>query len=136
MKKTSICVTQDTKEKLKKLKGGAESFDTLLNRTLLKDVEIPVIWSFELTHGIFSIMCEAELGEWEHWYFLDPLGNRQEILKPFEKFQEKPIQKEYLYFIDSINEVARSDVNLIDYGGMLEIGESFELEGFIMKRTA
>ena len=127
--KTNIQINRTTKEKLNSLKlTESETYNEVITR-LLDTSEV----EFELSNGLFKISCEADFEE-DHWYFLDELGNQSEFLHPTQHFIDEGIQKEYESFIKAINDVSESDLNLLDYGAGLNVGESHKFNGFTMKR--
>ena len=132
--KTNIQISRTTKEKLNSIKlTQSETYDEVITR-LLETLNVSNEIGFELTNGLFKINCEADFEE-DHWYFLDGLGNQSEFLHPTQHFIDEGIQKEYESFIKAINDVSESDLNLLDYGAGLKVGEAHQFDGFTMKRT-
>ena len=132
--KINIQISRTTKEKLNSIKlTQSETYDEVITR-LLETLNVSNGIGFELTNGLFKISCEADFEE-DHWYFLDELGNQSEFLHPTQHFIDEGIQKEYESFIKSINDVSESDLNLLDYGAGLKVGEAHQFDGFTMKRT-
>lgn len=132
--KMNIQISRTTKEKLNSIKlTQSETYDEVITR-LLKTLNVSNEIGFELTNGLFKISCEADFEE-DHWYFLDELGNQSEFLHPTQHFIDEGIQKEYESFIKAINTVSESDLNLLDYGAGLKVGEAHQFDGFTMKRT-
>lgn len=132
--KMNIQISRTTKEKLNSIKlTQSETYDEVITR-LLETLNVSNEIGFELTNGLFKISCEADFEE-DHWYFLDELGNQSEFLHPTQHFIGEGIQKEYESFIKAINTVSESDLNLLDYGAGLKVGEAHQFDGFTMKRT-
>lgn len=132
--KMNIQISRTTKEKLNSIKlTQSETYDEVITR-LLETLNVSNEIGFELTNGLFKISCEADFEE-DHWYFLDELGNKSEFLQPTQQFIDEGIQKEYESFIKAINTVSESDLNLLDYGAGLKVGEAHQFDGFTMKRT-
>lgn len=132
--KINIQISRTTKEKLNSIKlTQSETYDEVITR-LLETLNVSNEIGFELTNGLFKISCEADFEE-DHWYFLDELGNQSEFLHPTQHFIDEGIQKEYESFIKAINTVSESDLNLLDYGAGLKVGEAHQFDGFSMKRT-
>jgi len=132
--KMNIQISRTTKEKLNSIKlTQSETYDEVITR-LLETLNVSNEIGFELTNGLFKISCEADFEE-DHWYFLDELGNQSEFLHPTQHFIDEGIQKEYESFIKAINTVSESDLNLLDYGAGLKVGEAHQFDGFTMKRT-
>lgn len=132
--KMNIQISRTTKEKLNSIKlTQSETYDEVITR-LLETLNVSNEIGFELTNGLFKISCEADFEE-DHWYFLDELGNQSEFLHPTQHFIDEGIQKEYESFIKAINTVSKSDLNLLDYGAGLKVGEAHQFDGFTMKRT-
>lgn len=132
--KMNIQISRTTKEKLNSIKlTQSETYDEVITR-LLETLNVSNEIGFELTNGLFKISCEADFEE-DHWYFLDELGNQSEFLHPTQHFIDEGIQKEYESFIKVINTVSESDLNLLDYGAGLKVGEAHQFDGFTMKRT-
>lgn len=132
--KINIQISRTTKEKLNSIKlTQSETYDEVITR-LLETLNVSNEIGFELTNGLFKISCEADFEE-DHWYFLDELGNQSEFLHPTQHFIDEGIQKEYESFIKAINTVSESDLNLLDYGAGLKVGEAHQFDGFTMKRT-
>lgn len=132
--KINIQISRTTKEKLNSIKlTQSETYDEVITR-LLETLNVSNGIGFELTNGLFKISCEADFEE-DHWYFLDELGNQSEFLHPTQHFIDEGIQKEYESFIKAINDVSESDLNLLDYGAGLKVGEVHQFDGFTMKRT-
>ena len=132
--KMNIQISRTTKEKLNSIKlTQSETYDEVITR-LFETLNVSNEIGFELTNGLFKISCEADFEE-DHWYFLDELGNQSEFLHPTQHFIDEGIQKEYESFIKAINTVSESDLNLLDYGAGLKVGEAHQFDGFTMKRT-
>lgn len=132
--KMNIQISRTTKEKLNSIKlTQSETYDEVITR-LLETLNVSNEIGFELTNGLFKISCEADFEE-DHWYFLNELGNQSEFLHPTQHFIDEGIQKEYESFIKAINTVSESDLNLLDYGAGLKVGEAHQFDGFTMKRT-
>lgn len=132
--KMNIQISRTTKEKLNSIKlTQSETYDEVITR-LLETLNVSNEIGFELTNGLFKISCEADFEE-DHWYFLDELGNQSEFLHSTQHFIDEGIQKEYESFIKAINTVSESDLNLLDYGAGLKVGEAHQFDGFTMKRT-
>lgn len=132
--KMNIQISRTTKEKLNSIKlTQSETYDEVITR-LLETLNVSNEIGFELTNGLFKISCEADFEE-DHWYFLDELGNQSEFLHPTQHFIDEGIQKEYESFIKAINTVSESDLNLLDYGAGLKVGEAHQFDRFTMKRT-
>ena len=132
--KMNIQISRTTKEKLNSIKlTQSETYDEVITR-LLETLNVSNEIGFELTNGLFKISCEADFED-DHWYFLDELGNQSELLQPTQQFIDEGIQKEYESFIKAINTVSESDLNLLDYGAGLKVGEAHQFDGFTMKRT-
>lgn len=132
--KMNIQISRTTKKKLNSIKlTQSETYDEVITR-LLETLNVSNEIGFELTNGLFKISCEADFEE-DHWYFLDELGNQSEFLHPTQHFIDEGIQKEYESFIKAINTVSESDLNLLDYGAGLKVGEAHQFDGFTMKRT-
>lgn len=132
--KMNIQISRTTKEKLNSIKlTQSETYDEVITR-LLETLNVSNEIGFELTNGLFKISCEADFEE-DHWYFLDELENQSEFLHPTQHFIDEGIQKEYESFIKAINTVSESDLNLLDYGAGLKVGEAHQFDGFTMKRT-
>lgn len=133
-RKTNIQISRTTKEELNSIKlTQSETYDEVITR-LLETLNVSNEIGFELTNGLFKICCEADFED-DHWYFLDELGNQSEFLQPTQHFIDEGIQKEYESFIKAINIVSESDLNLLDYGAGLKVGEAHKFDGFTMKRT-
>ena len=127
--KTNIQINRTTKEKLNSLKlTESETYNEVITR-LLDTSEV----EFELSNGLFKISCKADF-ETDAWYFLDELGNKSETKIPSQHFVDEGIQKEYETFVEAISEVSKSDLNLLDYGAGLKIGDVHQFDGFTMKR--
>lgn len=134
IKKQNIQIYADTKECLDKLKlSKSETYNEVIQR-LINNYDISDMPGFELTNGLFKIECEVDFED-EHWYFIDELGNTSEILKPTESFIDKGIQNEYNAFIKAIHDASNDDLNLLDYGADLGVGDVAKFNGFIMRRT-
>lgn len=132
--KMNIQISRTTKEKLNSIKlTQSETYDEVITR-LLETLNVSNEIGFELTNGLFKISCEADFEE-DHWYFLDELGNQSEFLHSTQHFIDEGIQKEYESFIKAIHTVSESDLNLLDYGAGLKVGEAHQFDGFTMKRT-
>lgn len=133
---TTIKISKTNKFELSKLKlTPRETYDEVISR-LLELADIPSDFlDFELYNDTFKINCEADF-ESDHWYFLDQLGGQSEFLKATESFVAEEIQKKYEEFIEAINTICQADLNLLDYGAGLAVGETHEFQGFTMKRTA
>ena len=67
-------------------------------------------------------------------FFLDDTNQRCTLGDLHISFIDKDFQKEYESFIKAINDVSESDLNLLDYGAGLNVGESHKFNGFTMKR--
>ena len=139
--KANIQVYSDTKEKLDQLKiTNSETYNEVINRLIESVVISEDVRGFILTNGLFTITCEAEYEDeegngYDHWYFLDELGEKSEFLEVKQHFVDDGIQKEYTEFIRSINQVNDNIVSLIDWGANLdEVGEAQSFKTFTMKR--
>lgn len=132
---TSIQITRDTKKELdnKKITQG-ETYNDVICRLIEETTDE---LGFTLYNSIFNIDCIADIEDEdnEHFYFLNDLGDKTEVLRPTESFVDEGVQKEYLAFIDAINAVCEADLNLLDYGTDLHLGEVYRFDGFNMKRT-
>ncbi|WP_299523201.1 hypothetical protein [uncultured Methanobrevibacter sp.] len=131
--KTSIMVTRETKSELDNLKlTASETYNEVIVR-LLEAVNVSSECGFELTNGLFKISCEADF-ETDRWYFLNELGDKSEINIPSQHFVDEGIQNEYETFVEAITEVSEADLNLLDYGAGLRVGDVHQFDGFTMKR--
>ena len=141
LNKSNIQIYSDTKTELDNLKlTPSETYNEVISRLIESVVVSEDVRGFILTNGLFTITCEAEYEDeegngYDHWYFLDELGNKSEILEVRQHFVDDGIQKEYTEFIRSINQVNDNIVSLIDWGVNLdEVGEAQSFTGFTMKR--
>lgn len=139
--KSNIQIYSDIKEKLDELKlTSSETYNEVISRLIESAVISEEIRGFVLTNGLFTITCEAEYEDeegngYDHWYFLNELGDKSEFLEPHQHFVDDGIQKEYEEFIRAINQVNDNIISLIDWGANLdEIGEAQSFKGFTMKR--
>jgi hypothetical protein len=139
--KSNIQVYSDTKTELDNLKlTPSETYNEVISRLIESVVVSEDVRGFILTNGLFTITCEAEYEDeegngYDHWYFLDELGEKSEFLEVKQHFVDDGIQKEYTEFIRSINQVNDNIVSLIDWGANLdEVGEAQSFKTFTMKR--
>ena len=133
-------LTKETKALLDKEKLTiGESYENIILRLLDDKNKGEDIMSEECYYTIERDDCKVSyVIEWTdekgELFFLDDTNQRCTLGDLHISFIDKDFQKEYESFIKAINDVSESDLNLLDYGAGLNVGESHKFNGFTMKR--